>query len=129
MMVNLRPGMIKERDEVIEDGNIQYVRNDFELQRGTFECEEILWIFIHQPLKAYCKGFFCDEIDQREIDRLQKRLNARSYMAIARQPICHNRDGPNRHYIYSGGTRRAFRRTTVRRQSSRGLSLGAENTL
>ena len=37
MMVHLRPGMQKDRDAVIEElVRIQYVRNDFEIQRGTF---------------------------------------------------------------------------------------------
>ena len=37
MMVSLRPGMIKDRDEVIHELiAIQYDRNDLDLDRGTF---------------------------------------------------------------------------------------------
>ena len=88
MMVNLRPGMIKERYEVIEElVNIQYVRNDFELQRGTFRVRgDTVDIYPSTSEGVLVRvSFFGDEIDQIvEIDRLSgKRLNARSYMAIA----------------------------------------------
>ena len=37
MMISLRPGMIKDRDEVIDDLiNIQYVRSELDFKRGTF---------------------------------------------------------------------------------------------
>jgi len=37
LMVNLRPGMVKDRDAVIRELiDIQYTRNDFDTRRGTF---------------------------------------------------------------------------------------------
>lgn len=36
-MISLRPGMIKDRDEVIRQlVDIQYTRNDMDFHRGTF---------------------------------------------------------------------------------------------
>ena len=37
MMISLRPGMEKDRDQVIDELiNIQYVRNELDFKRGTF---------------------------------------------------------------------------------------------
>ena len=47
MMVSLRPGMEKDRDEVIRQLiDIQYDRNDMDFQRGTFRVRgDVLEIF------------------------------------------------------------------------------------
>ena len=46
MMVSLRPGMIKDRDDVIRELiDIQYDRNDYDLSRGTFRVRRAVTIF------------------------------------------------------------------------------------
>lgn len=74
MMVSLRPGMEKERDEVIRQLiDIQYDRNEMDFHRGTFRVHgDVLEIF---PASAgdyaYRVEFFGDEIDRiTEIDVL-----------------------------------------------------------
>ena len=43
MMVSLRPGMERDRDDVIRQLiDIQYTRNDLDFQRGTFRVERLL---------------------------------------------------------------------------------------
>ena len=88
MMVHLRPGMQMERDDLIKDlVRIQYARNDFELQRGTFRVRgDIVDIFPSTSENSLVRvSFFGDEIEQvTELDRLTgKPLHARSYEAIA----------------------------------------------
>ena len=67
MIVSLRPGMVKERDEVLRELiNIQYDRNDMDLQRGTFRVRgDVLEII---PVSTFDDGirieFFGDEIDR-----------------------------------------------------------------
>jgi len=74
MMVSLRPGMEKDRDEVIKSLiEIQYERNDMNFVRGTFRVKgDILEIL---PANTDVKGlrieFFGDEIERIvEIDHL-----------------------------------------------------------
>ena len=67
MSVSLRPGMIKERDEVIRELiNIQYERNDMDFKRGTFRVRgdviEILPVSTKE--NAIRVEFFGDEIDR-----------------------------------------------------------------
>ena len=67
MMISLRPGMIKDRDEVIDDLiNIQYVRSEFDFKRGTFRVKgdvlEILPVSTFED--AVRVEFFGDEIDR-----------------------------------------------------------------
>lgn len=74
LTISLRPGMVKERDEVIKKlVEIQYERNDIEFSRGTFRIRgDVLDIV---PASSSNKGirveFFGDEIDRiREFDIL-----------------------------------------------------------
>ena len=74
MMVSLRPGQEKDRDEVIQKLiSIQYTRNDMDFHRGTFRVRgDVLEIF---PANfsdiAYRVEFFGDEIDRiTEVDVL-----------------------------------------------------------
>lgn len=67
MSVSLRPGMIKERDEVIRELiNIQYERNDMDFKRGTFRVRgdviEILPVSTKE--NAIRVEFFGDEVDR-----------------------------------------------------------------
>ena len=74
MMVSLRPGQEKDRDEVISGLiDIQYTRNDMDFHRGTFRVRgDVLEIFpADQDKVAYRVEFFGDEIDRiTEIDVL-----------------------------------------------------------
>ena len=67
MMISLRPGMIKDRGEVIDDLiNIQYVRSELDFKRGTFRVKgdvlEILPVSTFED--AVRVEFFGDEIDR-----------------------------------------------------------------
>ena len=67
MLISLRPGMIKDRDQVIDDLiNIQYVRNELDFKRGTFRVKgdvlEILPVSTFED--AIRVEFFGDEIDR-----------------------------------------------------------------
>lgn len=67
MMISLRPGMEKDRDEVIDDLiNIQYVRSELDFKRGTFRVKgdvlEILPVSTFED--AVRVEFFGDEIDR-----------------------------------------------------------------
>ena len=74
MTVSLRPGMVKDRDEVIHRLiDIQYTRNDMDFQRGTFRVRgDVLEIFpVSESDKAIRVEFFGDEVDRiTEIDVL-----------------------------------------------------------
>ncbi|MCD7824615.1 MAG: excinuclease ABC subunit UvrB [Clostridiaceae bacterium] len=74
MTVNLRPGMVKDRDDVIRRlVEIQYTRNDMDFKRGTFRVRgDVLEIFpVNQSDKAVRVEFFGDEVDRiTEIDVL-----------------------------------------------------------
>ncbi|MBS7009369.1 excinuclease ABC subunit UvrB [Anaerostipes sp.] len=67
MMIYLRPGMEKDRDQVIDELiNIQYVRNELDFKRGTFRVKgdvlEILPISTFE--EAVRVEFFGDEIER-----------------------------------------------------------------
>ncbi|MCH5267236.1 MAG: excinuclease ABC subunit UvrB [Lachnospiraceae bacterium] len=67
MTVSLRPGMMKDRDEVIKRLiDIQYDRNDMDFQRGTFRVRgDVLEIFpISEADQAVRVEFFGDEVDR-----------------------------------------------------------------
>lgn len=67
MMISLRPGMIKDRDEVIRQLiDIQYTRNDMDFHRGTFRVRgDILEIYpATYTDKAVRVEFFGDEIER-----------------------------------------------------------------
>ena len=74
MMVSLRPGMEKDRDEVIRAlVDIQYTRNDMDFHRGTFRVRgDTVEIFpANYSDTAIRIEFFGDEIDRiTEIDVL-----------------------------------------------------------
>ncbi len=80
MVISLRPGMIKDRDEVIHKLiDIQYTRNDMDFQRGTFRVRgDVLEVFpAYSSNEAYRIEFFGDEVDRiSEIDILTGEVRA-----------------------------------------------------
>ncbi len=74
MVVSLRPGMMKDRDDVIRKLiDIQYDRNEMDFKRGTFRVHgDVLEIFpAYSEKVAYRVEFFGDEVDRIvEIDVL-----------------------------------------------------------
>ncbi|MBD5088657.1 MAG: excinuclease ABC subunit UvrB, partial [Clostridiales bacterium] len=74
MTLSLRPGMIKDRDDIIRKLiEMQYIRSEMEFKRGTFRVRgDVLEIFmINQTDTAIRVEFFGDEIDRlTEIDVL-----------------------------------------------------------
>ncbi len=74
MVVSLRPGMQKDRDEVIRElVQIQYDRNDMDLNRGSFRVRgDVVEIAPAQGDNYVIRGeFFGDEIDRiSEVDPL-----------------------------------------------------------
>ena len=74
MMISLRPGMTKDRDEVIRQLiDIQYTRNEMDFHRGTFRVHgDVVEIFpANFGDRAIRVEFFGDEIDRiTEIDVL-----------------------------------------------------------
>lgn len=96
MVISLRPGMIKDRDEVVTKLiEIQYERNDIDFKRGTFRVHgDVLEIFpAYSEKVAYRVEFFGDEIDRiTEIDTLTGEiLNVIGHVAIF----------PASHYVVS----------------------------
>ena len=87
MVISLRQGMIKDRDEVIRKlVDIQYNRNDFDFHRGTFRVRgDIVEVFpAYVSSRAYRIEFFGDEIDKiSEMDVLSGDVIAElSHIAI-----------------------------------------------
>ena len=87
MVISLRQGMIKDRDEVIRKlVDIQYNRNDFDFHRGTFRVRgDIVEVFpAYVSNRAYRIEFFGDEIDKiSEMDVLSGDVIAElSHIAI-----------------------------------------------
>ena len=74
MVISLRPGMEKDRDDVIHKLiDIQYERNDMDFHRGTFRVRgDVLEVFpAYSDSSAYRIEFFGDEVDRiMEIDTL-----------------------------------------------------------
>ena len=74
MVISLRPGMIKDRDDVIRKLiDIQYDRNEMDFKRGTFRVHgDVLEVFPAYSEKiAFRIEFFGDEVDRiTEIDVL-----------------------------------------------------------
>ena len=81
MVLSLRPGMIKDRDEVIHKLiDIQYTRNDMDFHRGTFRVRgDVVEIFpATSSERAVRVEFFGDEIDRiTEIDSLTGEIKSR----------------------------------------------------
>ena len=87
LMVSLRPGMIKDRDEVIRQlVDIQYSRNDIELDRGDFRVRgDTLEIMPSDSRNRISRvEFFGDEIEKiTEYDAVTGELyGERSHLAI-----------------------------------------------
>ncbi|MEG2245888.1 MAG: excinuclease ABC subunit UvrB [Peptostreptococcaceae bacterium] len=87
LMVSLRPGMERDRDEIIKRLiDIQYERNDVNFTRGTFRVRgDILEIFpANTDERAIRIEFFGDEIDRiTEIDYLTgKIVGLRNHVVI-----------------------------------------------
>ena len=80
MVVSLRPGMERDRDEVIRQlVTLQYDRNDMDFKRGTFRVRgDVLEIFpVTKDDRAIRVEFFGDEIDRiTEIDILTGEIKA-----------------------------------------------------
>ena len=96
MVISLRPGMIKDRDEVIHKLiDIQYSRNDMDFKRGSFRVRgDTVEIFpAYSTQHAYRVEFFGDEVDRiTEIDTLTGEIKAQlGHVAIF----------PASHYVVS----------------------------
>ncbi len=80
MVISLRPGMEKDRDEFIRKLiDIQYDRNDMDFKRGTFRVRgDVIEVFpVYSGDMAYRIEFFGDEIDRiSEIDVLTGNVKA-----------------------------------------------------
>ena len=94
MMISLRPGMTKDRDEVIRELiDIQYTRNEMDFHRSTFRVRgDTLEIFpANSSDTAVRVEFFGDEIDRiSEIDVLtgEIKMPAFSYQYLPCIPLC-----------------------------------------
>ncbi len=67
MIISLRPGMLKDRDEVVRELiDIQYDRNELDFHRGTFRVHgDVLDIFPADASDKFIRvEFFGDEIDR-----------------------------------------------------------------
>lgn len=87
MIISLRPGMEKDRDEVIHELiDIQYDRNDMDFHRGTFRVRgDVLEIFPAEESEVAVRvEFFGDEIERiTRIDVLTGEIKAEmNYVAI-----------------------------------------------
>ena len=96
MIVSLRPGMQKQRDEIIRKLiNMQYTRNELDFKRGTFRAKgDILEIYpSDQSETAVRISFWGDEIEKiSEINPLTGKATAtREHIMIY----------PNSHYVTS----------------------------
>lgn len=94
MVISLRPGMIKDRDEVIKKLiEIQYDRNDIDFHRGTFRVRgDVLEVCPSAYEEVGIRvEFFGDEVDRiTEIDMLTGQVKASlSHIVIF----------PNSHYV------------------------------
>ena len=96
MVISLRPGMIKDRDEVIGKLiDIQYDRNDIDFKRGTFRVHgDVLEVFPAGSGENIIRiEFFGDEVDRiTEVDSLTGEIkNELNHIAIF----------PASHYVVS----------------------------
>ena len=95
MVVSLRPGMEKDRDEVLRKlVDIQYARNDMDFKRGTFRVRgDVLEVFpVASSENAIRIEFFGDEIDRiSEIDTLTGEI---------RSTLEHIAIFPASHYVF-----------------------------
>ncbi len=96
MIVSLRPGMVKERNEIMRKLiNMQYTRNEMDFKRGTFRAKgDILEIFpSNKEETAIRVEFWGDEIEKiSEINPLTgKSVATREHVMVY----------PNSHYVTS----------------------------
>lgn len=96
MVISLRPGMVKDRDEVLRKLiDIQYTRNDMDFKRGTFRVRgDVIEIFPAESSDTAVRvEFFGDEVDRiLEIDVLTGEIKSRlEHIAIF----------PASHYVVS----------------------------
>ncbi len=81
MVISLRPGMVKDRDEVIRKLiDIQYVRNEMDFKRGAFRVRgDVLEVYLSDATDTAVRvEFFGDEVDRiSEIDVLTGEVKAR----------------------------------------------------
>ena len=96
MVISLRPGMVKDRDDVIRKLiDIQYDRNDMDFKRGTFRVRgDVVEIFPAMSTdEAFRVEFFGDEVDRiTSFDPLTGEVKARmEHIAIF----------PASHYVVS----------------------------
>ena len=94
MIISLRPGMRKERDEILKKLiNMQYTRNEIDFKRGTFRAKgDIVEIYPSDESESAIRvEFFGDEIDKiSEINPLTgKTIASRNHIMIF----------PNSHYV------------------------------
>ena len=94
MVISLRPGMIKDRDEVIHKLiDIQYDRNDMDFKRGTFRVRgDVLEVYpAYSGNEAFRIEFFGDEVDRiQEIDSVTGEVRAQ---------LGHVANFPASHYV------------------------------
>ncbi len=92
LVLSLRPGMVKDRDEVIEHLiGVQYERNDFDFTRNKFRVRgDVLEIFPPSSSDTVIRvEFFGDEIDRiSEIDHLTGEFK-RDLTHVAIYPASH----------------------------------------
>lgn len=87
LMLSLRPGMQKDRDEVIKKlVDMQYTRNEIDFKRGTFRVKgDVLDIYPASSSGTIIRvEFFGDEVDRiTEVDPLTGEIiGTRTYIAI-----------------------------------------------
>ena len=96
MVISLRPGMEKDRDEVIRKLiDIQYDRNEMDFHRGTFRARgDVLEIFpAYSGENAFRVEFFGDEVERiTEVDVLTGEI---------KQELKHIAIFPASHYVVS----------------------------
>ncbi|MBQ4259929.1 MAG: excinuclease ABC subunit UvrB [Lachnospiraceae bacterium] len=80
MIVSLRPGMVKDREQVLRElVDIQYMRNDMDLQRGCFRVRgDVVEVNPAQGGDYYIRiEFFGDEIDRiAQVEPLSGKMHA-----------------------------------------------------
>ena len=80
MVVSLRPGMVKDRDQVLRElVDIQYTRNELDMQRGCFRVHgDVVEVYPAQGGDYFIRiEFFGDEIDRiTEVEPLSGKVHA-----------------------------------------------------
>ena len=80
MVVSLRPGMVKDRDQVLRElVDIQYNRNEMDMQRGCFRVHgDVVEVYPAQGGDYFIRiEFFGDEIDRiTEVEPLSGKVHA-----------------------------------------------------